>query len=1745
VPTYTGNNSGNTINGGNGDDTIDGLGGGDTLSGGNGNDTIDGGSGDDEIDGGNGNDDLEGGSGEDLIDGGNGDDDIDGGADDDVIYGGNGGDTLAGGGGNDELYGENGNDFLTGGAGDDLLDGNNGFDIAYYSGLIGEYSFFSAAGYLHVVHLGGAGADGHDRLIRVERLVFADRVIDIGSGHNKPVALDDHVSITEDSGTYSSGAASVKDNDFDFDGDALTVTGGTFVGTYGTLTLNANGTYSYTLNASAQALDDGEIVADSFNYTITDNDGSDTGALVFHIAGVNDAPVANDDAAATSEDAAVAGNVLANDTDVDVEPLTVANPGTYLGAYGTLALAADGSYTYTPNAAAQALDDGEVVSDAFGYVASDGTASDTATLTVTVTGLNDAPVANDDSAATGEDAAVSGNVLTNDTDVDVEPLTVTTPGTYVGTYGTLVLAADGSYTYTPNAAAQGLDDGEVVSDAFGYTASDGTASDTATLTVDVTGLNDAPVANDDVASTTEDAAVSGNVLINDTDVDVEPLTVTTPGSYAGAYGTLALAADGSYTYTPNAAAQALDDGEVVSDAFGYTASDGTASDTATLTVTVTGLNDAPVANDDSAATGEDAAVSGNVLANDTDVDVEPLTVTTPGTYAGSYGTLMLAADGSYTYTPNAAANGLAAGEVAQDLFGYTASDGTASDTATLTVTVNGTNDAPTIDAGGTDDAGSVTELPNNDPNENAFTHTDSGTIAFDDVDVSDSHSASVTPQGGGYLGTFALDPVNQAGDTVGWDFSVEDSDIDFLDAGETLTQIYTVEIDDGNGGTATQDVTITITGEADAIAPDGTNWYIDNSAVGSAETGSPSDPFTSIAAFNAAQGTPGGPGVGDNIFLLAGSGTYAEADGINLLDGQVLTGVASGPLRPTIVTTGGGSDGIELAQNNTVSGLDIGNTNDTGITDSNGSVGNLTIFDVGKTGSGQVIDIDQGGTLDVTLNVATSTASNDGAIDLNGLAGSFTVTGATTITGIHSDGGIDITSSSLTATFAGGGTVSTNNAVAVNFVGNTGALALGGGFDIVTTTGLGLNATGGGTLTATGAGNSISSLFATALNVVNTAIGAADATFESISSGGGVNGIVLTNTGAVGGLTVTGDGGSTNNGSGGTIQNSTGDAIKLTGTTGVALDQMSILDSGRSGIDGTDVTDFAFTNGTISNSGTASIIGTGNIAFNDIASGINNLDGVVTITGSTLTDAYDSGIQIYNESGTISNITITDNVLDASGSTLTSKGSGIRIDVNGSAASAAAVTAATVSGNSIDDFVSGAGIQFQGGNAAQAAPVTMGVPGAGMGPGDGPGTGADIIVIADNVIGGGSAGTPLGTLGIIAGTSGTGQGNFAITGNTVSHFLNVGIAAFGGNKANVNFLVDNNVIDATDNLAGAAGISVGAQLGGNNATQNGTIRAIISDNTVDNMEGNGIFAGVTNSFNTGYFKIVDNTVGSPVAGVRPGIRVDAGTSAGDTAVFLEIANNVSGGSGGSAGIGLRKQGSVATTNDFHIDGLPVSPATHAQVEAYVSGLNPGSQVGTGNGGGPSGVISLSGQNYLAGTVDFLKADAPPPAGHDAGADGVVSQAALALLTEAAIQHWIDAGATTGQVAVLRAATVSVGAMGDGDLALSAPGSILLDDDGAGWGWFIDQTPGEDSEFAPGGAADGHVDLLTVLTHEFGHQLGLGHTADGGVMDGQLAQGERLLPAQVFEAVAPDGGEAIGAIMMESNMALFYNEVAIV
>jgi hypothetical protein len=273
-----------------------------------------------------------------------------------------------------------------------------------------------------------------------------------------------------------------------------------------------------------------------------------------------------------------------------------------------------------------------------------------------------APVAVDDSSATSLGTAVTIDVLANDTDGNGDPLTVldlTLPGN-----GTAVLVS-GEVVYTPNATFTGTD-------TFTYRASDGALpSNSATVTVTVTGINQAPVAGDDSAATSEDSPVVIAVLANDTDGDSQPLTVQLASQPVSGMATVN--GDQTVTYTPG-----LNFNGSVS--FTYRASDGLAlSNLATVSVTVSAVNDAPTAVNDSATTAFNTPITINVLSNDSDVEADPLTVT--GLSTPSFGAVTLDA-GSVQYTPNP-------GFVGIDTFTYRARDGSVeSSPATVTVTVN-------------------------------------------------------------------------------------------------------------------------------------------------------------------------------------------------------------------------------------------------------------------------------------------------------------------------------------------------------------------------------------------------------------------------------------------------------------------------------------------------------------------------------------------------------------------------------------------------------------------------------------------------------------------------------------------------------------------------------------------------------------------------------------------------------------------------------------------------------------------------------------------------------------------------------------------------------------------------------------------------------------------------------------------------------------------------------------------------
>ncbi len=620
----------------------------------------------------------------------------------------------------------------------------------------------------------------------VHTVLLTDAVVNFA-----PTAVNDSFSTNEDTA-----ANRTLPTGNDVDGDTRTYA---IVAhpTKGTITnFNAaTGSYTYTPNAAQQSLDDGETASDSFTYKA--NDGttdSNTATITITITGVNDAPTAANDAFTTNEDTA-ANRTLPTGSDVDVETLTyaiVAGP-----TFGTISNfnAATGAYTYTPNAAQQALDTGETAPDSFTYKVNDGTIDSTpATVTITITGLNDAPTAASYGFGIGEDGAA---VVTPPAGSDVDGETLTYALVAGPTFGSIsnFNAATGSYTYTPNAAQQGLDTSETQTDSLTYRVNDGTVdSEIVTVNISVFGANDAPVAASDSFTTNEDTAVN-RTLPAGTDVDVESLTYAivanpTRGSISN-FNT----ATGSYTYTPNAAQQGLDTGETAPDSFTYKVNDGTTDSTpATVTITITGVNDAPIATPDSFGAFEDAAVN-RTLPTGSDVDVETLTYAILANPIHGTITNLNPATGTYTYTPNTAQQALDSGETQADSFTYRVNDDTTdSNTATVSITIGGLNDTPVA----APDSFSTNE-------DTAVNRT---LPAGSDVDVETLAYAIVSSPTHGTITNF-----NAATGTYTYNPKPSQQS---LDTGETQADSFTYKVNDFTTDSNTATVTVTITGANDA-----------------------------------------------------------------------------------------------------------------------------------------------------------------------------------------------------------------------------------------------------------------------------------------------------------------------------------------------------------------------------------------------------------------------------------------------------------------------------------------------------------------------------------------------------------------------------------------------------------------------------------------------------------------------------------------------------------------------------------------------------------------------------------------------------------------------------------------------------------------------------------------------------------------------------------------------------------------
>src|SRR5438105_844786 len=365
------------------------------------------------------------------------------------------------------------------------------------------------------------------------------------------------------------------------------VTGGT-----GQAAFAVNATTGQITVTNSAALNFETTPSFTLNVTVTDNGTpvlSDTAVITINLTNVNEPPVATNDAYTTAEDTTltvpVGTGVLANDTDPDagttLTPQVLAN-----ATNGILTLNANGSLSYTPNANFNGT-------DTFTYRANDGTTnSNLATVTITVTAVNDAPVMNDQAFSVAENSAngtVVGTIVASDVDTGQTRTFAVTGGT--GQAAFAVNATTGQITVTNSAA---LNFETTPSFTLNVTVTDnGTPvlSDTAVITINLTNVNEPPVATNDAYTTAEDTTltvpVGTGVLANDTDPDAGT-TLTAQVVANATNGILTLNANGSLSYTPNANFNGTD-------TFTYRASDGSlTSNVATVTITVTPVNDAPV-----------------------------------------------------------------------------------------------------------------------------------------------------------------------------------------------------------------------------------------------------------------------------------------------------------------------------------------------------------------------------------------------------------------------------------------------------------------------------------------------------------------------------------------------------------------------------------------------------------------------------------------------------------------------------------------------------------------------------------------------------------------------------------------------------------------------------------------------------------------------------------------------------------------------------------------------------------------------------------------------------------------------------------------------------------------------------------------------------------------------------------------------------------------------------------------------
>jgi hypothetical protein len=1107
-----------------------------------------------------------------------------------------------------------------------------------------------------------------------------------------------------------------------------------------------------------------------------------------------------------------------------------------------------------------------------------------------------------------------------------------------------------------------------------------------------------------MGNTKLDSLVTSGVLANDFGVNGAPLAISTTGNLTTArLGTLSLGASGKFTYLPPA-------GNVLVDSVQYTVGDGHLSASAYIRLRFVGKVWYVDNTFGGAADGRDVSPFTSVGAAATAAGVNDSILVRTGSGATTGGTLKAGqllygqgASAPFTTTLNSQpVTLLAAGSApsigaltlgtvtGNTLRGFTSSGGiTGNNFGTLTVSEVGVNNpggqALSLTTGTL--SGSFTTVISGGGTNNVLLSGVAGTSTLGAAGntLSGATADAIKIDGGGgsftYLGsitnsaTLAVNVTNKTGGTVTFSGDINPAaagagiavtnntggSVTFSGANKKISSAAASGVSiTGNAAAAT----IAFTGGGLAIAST-TGTPFTATGAGTVEVSGSGNTISVSGAAPRAVNLSG-------ITIPAGGMTFASigSSGSTTASTFTATSVATsgggsftaGSL--TVAgTTGGTSRGIEINSSSapfTFTTASVAGTGGEGIY-LNGNTGAVAVNGGSvATTTGDALAVSAGSANVTVVPSLTKTTAGRVASVASHTGGTVTVSGALSCTGsctgilanANSGGTIDFTNATQTVN-----TSATASAKAVTLSSNTGATIdfTGGSLAITSGSGNGFDVTGGGTVNVTGSANTITSAGGVALNVTSTTIGASGLNFRSISANGGTNGIVLNSTGASGGLTISGTGAAN---SGGTIQNQTGVGIALTSTFTPKFNNVRVLNTVLSGIQGNSVTNFEFTNGSIDQSGDGPTPGASqresNILFFDNANTTSsvNVTGTVTITGNTFSNALNTGVWISNQgASTISNLVISNNTFTTATADANAAGGGILIDMQGQGTN---ITKATLDNNHINNSPVGPAFLMICGNASlSGATSNCGTPG----------DATNIINITNNVIVG-QVGNPVGSEGIVANMNGRGQGNFNVSSNSVTRTDGRAMAVSAFGQVRMTATVANNTIVSTPLFSGT-NLEIGADSTSGMASF-ASYTATVTGNNVSGHDGVGIYSLARGSSDTLRVKLISNTVAAPISvtSARAGIRVDAGSASGRPVVCARIESNTTGGSnngGGSIspGINFREQtvsGANFGTLQFH-NLSPSSGATKAQAETFVSGQNPGSTTGTFGTGGAAALQS--------------------------------------------------------------------------------------------------------------------------------------------------------------------------------------------